>query len=132
MTKREIIKKYLGVPFGYKGRSLTSVDCYGLVVLIYKDLGFALPDYEYEDKWYDNGKNYYVDNYYELWEKVTDLKEWDAILFKNRSTVVNHVGLYLGENQFIHCYVNSSVEISDLTRKYWDRCKSQYFRYKGL
>ena len=107
MDKEEIIRKYLGIPYLHKGRSLTNLDCYGLIVLVYRDLGIEIPDYEYADKWYKDGKNYYLDYYHEVWEKVLDLREWDCILFKNRSSVVNHVGIYLGDNKFLHCYEGS-------------------------
>lgn len=131
MTTREIIKKYLGVPYRHLGRDLTGTDCYGLVVLIYKDLGIELPDYEYTAKWYQEGRDYYIEHYHELWKKVPELVLFDCILFKNTSNVVNHIGLYLGENKFIHCYEDASVEVSDITGRFWNRQKYGYFRYKG-
>ena len=132
MTKEEIIRKYLGAPYLHKGRSIDGVDCYGLVALVYRELGIEIPDYEYKEKWYKDGKDYYVDNYHELWEKVDVLKEWDCILFKNRSNVVNHVGIYLGDNKFLQCCEGSPVEVADITRKYWAKCTYGYFRYKVI
>jgi cell wall-associated NlpC family hydrolase len=36
---------YIGIPFAYNGRSINELDCYGLVMLLYKDLkGITVPD----------------------------------------------------------------------------------------
>jgi cell wall-associated NlpC family hydrolase len=37
-------RKYLGVPFRHRGRTSSGLDCAGLALLAYKDLGLDLPD----------------------------------------------------------------------------------------
>lgn len=37
-------RKYLGVPFKHRGRKATGLDCAGLALLAYADLGHTLPD----------------------------------------------------------------------------------------
>ena len=40
------LNNYIGIPYKWGGRSRDAVDCYGLVVLIYKDkYGVELPDW---------------------------------------------------------------------------------------
>lgn len=39
----------IGVPFKMRGRDTDGLDCYGLVMELYKRLGIELTDYEYED-----------------------------------------------------------------------------------
>jgi len=38
-------RRYIGVPFRHRGRSRRGVDCAGLVVLAFRDLGVTLPDF---------------------------------------------------------------------------------------
>jgi len=41
-----IAEKVLGVPFKYKGRDLSGLDCWGLVMYCYKELGIELYVYQ--------------------------------------------------------------------------------------
>ena len=139
MTKDEIVRKYLGVPFVHKGRDLKGIDCYGLLCLVYRDLGYILPDYtdygieDYKREWYEEGKDYYLQLYHTLWEKVEKPEPWDGLLFRHsrHTNTINHVGIYLGDEQFLHCYEGSEVGVARLDRPYWSRRLYGSFRFKG-
>ena len=59
---------------------------------------------------------------YAMAEKISqqNLKEGDLVFFANRSSV-SHVGLYLGNNYFVHSSVASGVTINSLTDDYYSR-----------
>lgn len=59
---------------------------------------------------------------YQVCEKVEveDLKEGDLVFFNTRGGV-SHVGVYLGNNYFVHSSTNSGVTISSLTEDYYSR-----------
>ena len=40
----EAARGYLGCPYRHRGRKRSGIDCAGLLVLTYKDLGITLPD----------------------------------------------------------------------------------------
>jgi cell wall-associated NlpC family hydrolase len=42
------INKFIGIPFALGGRDTTGIDCWGLVMAVYKDLGRAVPDFDTE------------------------------------------------------------------------------------
>ena len=64
MTDKEITEKYLGIPYRHRGRSLKGLDCWGLVVLVYKDFGIDILDLKsYRENWALQGKNYFIENY---------------------------------------------------------------------
>lgn len=111
--------KYINLKFKYKGRDFNGVDCYGLIYLILKnEKGIELLEYEYSKKWYLEGKNYILDikNDLKNWKKteLDKIKPFDVILFyaTPRKLVVNHMGLSIGEEKFIHVSEdhNSRVE----------------------
>jgi hypothetical protein len=53
-----------------------------------------LPDFEREDNWWNNGKNYYLENF-EKWgfERVSEIKEHDVALIQIASPVPNHAAV---------------------------------------
>ena len=48
-----------------------------------------------------------------------NLKEGDLVFFKTKKGYVNHVGIYLCNNKFVHASTSSGVMISDLDEHYW-------------
>lgn len=59
--------------------------------------------------------------------KKERLKEGDLLFFKIESTLVNHVGIYLNNNKFMHSSVENGVSINDLTEPYYKK----YFHAAG-
>src|SRR5205085_10927280 len=49
-----------------------------------------------------------------------DLSEGDLVFFKSGKTI-SHVGLYLGNNKFVHASTSFGVMISDLNESYWSK-----------
>ena len=48
-----------------------------------------------------------------------NLKEGDLVFFKTKRGYVNHVGIYLCNNKFVHASTSNGVMISDLDEPYW-------------
>lgn len=126
--------KYIGIPFVHRGRTKNGVDCYGLITLIYKsELGINLFDIEtYQKKWYEK-HNLFINNYYRQWGKIDidKLQVYDVILFSigDSKLIPSHVGLYIGEDRFIHCMENSSVIISKLYGQ-WRKVFHSAYRFR--
>ena len=49
-----------------------------------------------------------------------DLKQGDLVFF-NTTGGISHVGVYLGNNKFVHASASSGVMISDLDEAYFKR-----------
>lgn len=114
-----LFSKYINLRFKYKGRDFSGVDCFGLVYLILKnEKQIELSEYDYSRKWYLEGKNYIVDikNDLQTWSSIDieQIRPFDVILFyaSPKRIIVNHMGLYIGEEKFIHISEdhNSRVE----------------------
>lgn len=132
MTKNDIVTKYLGIPYKHRGRGMDGLDCWGLAKLIYKDLGFELLDVdaEYDEDWGWQGKNYFIENYHRQWNKVTLPRPYDGVLFKNSVGAVNHGGVMLDEDQFIHAVKKFGVIVSRLSSPQWNKRLDGFYRLK--
>ena len=96
----------LGVPYEKNGRTLDGLDCYGLVLEVCKRFGYKLPDFEYDNTSYSSfitARNSIKPSDYGLEISDSPYKQGDLILFKVKCQFDNHCGVYLGDDQFIHC-----------------------------
>lgn len=107
---------YLGVKYRYGGSAPTSgFDCSGLVTYVAeKSLGLKLPRRSAEIA--RLGQNI----------KRNDLQKGDLVFFNTSGQRFSHVGIYLGNNKFVHApSTGSVVRIEDMTIGYWKK------RYNG-
>ena len=62
------------------------LDCLGLMLLVYAEDGFNIPDYvykiAYDQKWYRGGENIYIEHMAKYFEKVKHLQFLDSVLFR--------------------------------------------------
>ena len=120
MNLFEIASKYIGIPFKEHGRDLDGLDCYGLILLFYKELGCKLDDYRYKPNWFKEGYNLFLENYYKYAERIPEnqaLIPGDAILFRGFDKCPTHIGVYLGNGKFIHCLRKVGVVVSRLNQE---------------
>ena len=133
MLQAEILGKYLGVPYKHHGRDLSGLDCYGLILKIFEDWDVKLWDIhaDYDQEWSWKGRDLFFENYAREWERVQDSRFMDVVCFKNGRNIVNHAGVFLGENKFIHA-VKAGVVVSKLTDREWQKRFAGFYRYKGV
>jgi cell wall-associated NlpC family hydrolase len=100
----------LGVNYKFGGNSPeTGLDCSGFVRLVMKDvLGYLLPRRSEEIGFASQ----------EI--QTQDLKPGDLVFFNTLKKTFSHVGIYIGNNQFIHAPSSgSSVKIDTMDKAYW-------------
>lgn len=107
---------FIGIRYKRGGNSPeTGFDCSGFVRYIYNEtLGLVLPH---------NAKA--ISEEGDRVEK-TDLKPGDLVFFNTMRRAFSHVGIYLGDNLFVHAPRSGArVRIEDMSDRYWSR------RYNG-
>lgn len=102
-------RKYIGIPFKDGGRDFSGVDCYGILVLIYRmEKGIQLWDTSDYNMGNYSEQNFMLTNYHKNWVPVNkeELQELDALLFTldpDLPNIPTHVALYIGNNKILHC-----------------------------
>lgn len=114
-NQEDVINKaetYLGTPHCMGGLTKECIDCSGLLVAVFKELGIYLPHDSEEQACY--GK---------IIVNPEDLKEGDLVFFirtYNTSKLITHSGIYIGENRFIHTSSGSGVSFASIIGDlYW-------------
>ncbi len=100
---------YLGVPYVYAGTGNYGIDCSGLIYRVYRDKGVEVPRTVHTLTYAGN--------------RVSgELQEGDLLFFNTLGGGPSHVGIYVGDNRFIHAASDgpeTGVIVSSLEQKYY-------------
>lgn len=106
----KVVKSFLGVPYKLGGNTVRGIDCSAFVKKVYEIFDVNLPRTAREQSLI--GKKVDRDS----------LQEGDLVFFKTRR---DHVGIYVGNNQFVHLsYSSRQAKVDNLD--------SQYFSHRFL
>jgi cell wall-associated NlpC family hydrolase len=104
-------EKYLGTPHCMGGTSKKCMDCSGLTYVSFAMNNIAIPRRSQDQARY--GK---------IILNPSDLKRGDLVFFTKSyksSDYITHVGIYLGNNNFIHASTSNGVIITPLQNPWW-------------
>jgi hypothetical protein len=114
---------FLGVPYRRGGTNVeTGFDCSGFVRAMYEQtIGFVLPRKASEQA----ASTQEIDK--------SELKPGDLVFFNTMRHAFSHVGIYVGDNKFIHSpKPGASVRVEDMRTAYWDRRFNGARRVQGV
>jgi len=100
----------VGVNYKYGGKSPeTGLDCSGFVSHVYQQAaGLVLPH------------NARAISLFGQKIAISELQPGDLVFFNTMRHTYSHVGIYLGENKFVHASVTGrGVEVVDMQENYW-------------
>jgi lipoprotein Spr len=106
----EAVDDWYGVRYRHGGSSKSGIDCSAFTAVVYATaFGISIPRVSREQ--------------YRVSEKIstTELQEGDLVFFNTIGRGVSHVGIYLGNNKFIHASSSHGVMVSDLFDSYYLR-----------
>ena len=103
----ETSMQYMGVPYIFGGSTPSGFDCSGYVQYVFAQCGVSIPrtaDYQY---------------YAGTPIPTEDLRPGDCVFFSTYLPGPSHVGIYLGDGNFIHASSSRGVTTDTLSRSYW-------------
>ena len=111
ITKSQVLKHYAqweGVKYKFGGTGKTGIDCSAFTQKIYKNFDFQLPRTTKEQ--IKLGKDV----------RKHELEFGDLVFFKT-SNASRHVGIYIGDHNFIHASSTFGVTTSSLHNTFWSK-----------
>jgi peptidoglycan DL-endopeptidase LytE len=113
---------FLGAPYRLGGSSVRGLDCSAFVKKIYEFFNVSLPRTAHEQS--------------RVGKRVArnDLEEGDLVFFNTRRRALGHVGIYIGNNEFVHAASGRSraVKVDTLDKPYYDKHFVKAVRLKSL
>jgi|TARA_B110000093_G_C12951993_1_gene403070 lipoprotein Spr len=108
----ESAKTFMGAPHVMGGLSKTGIDCSGLIYQAFKlnDIT-TIPRIAQEQARYGT-----------IISDMRDLRKGDLVFFTktySTSKFITHVGIYLGQYEFLHTSSSRGVSIASITSNYW-------------
>ena len=99
--------QFLGTKYKYGGTTTAGFDCSGYVRHIYKQFGINLP--RTSSDMFGQGQSVAKAN----------LKVGDLVFFKTTSAKIGHVGIYIGNGNFVHSSTGKGVIVTKLNDPYY-------------
>ncbi len=104
------IKQYLGIRYRFGGDSPSGFDCSGFVRFMFnKELDVNLPRSSSEMSTVGTR----VDR--------TELLPGDLVFFKNGKNRINHVGIFIGNDTFVHSSLSKGITRDTLNESYYSK-----------
>lgn len=103
-------ERYIGAKYKNGGSTPFGFDCSGFVMFVYQKNGIDLPR-EVTSQYY-SGRGI----------SLEDAKPGDLVFFQINSNRISHVGIYTGNNNFIHAPSSGkNVSYASIDNPYWEK-----------
>jgi murein DD-endopeptidase / murein LD-carboxypeptidase len=97
----------LGIPYRDAGTTTRGFDCSGFTAYVFNQFGIDLPHSSVAQ----NKEGYWIDK--------SDLRKGDLVFFNTGGKGISHVGIYLGDGEFIHSASNEGIVKNKLSQSYY-------------
>lgn len=111
----DIAQSYIGTPYVWGGQSPNGFDCSGFIQYVFSEQNKTIPRT--------------VNEIWNFSQPIDSPSIGDLVFFETYKPGPSHMGIYLGNGEFIHAGSSRGVEISNLENTYW---KANYLGAKRV
>lgn len=115
-------KRFLDLPYTWGGRTSFGYDCSGFVQMIYRQMGYSIPRNSRDQADWTGFRAI----------QVEELAPGDLVFFGRVEGKITHVGMYIGNHEFIHATVAENkpyIRVSNLNEVPWNGKGEYPFRF---
>jgi hypothetical protein len=111
---KDDLEKFIGVPYRIGGSATSGMDCSGFAKRFFAEaFGIDLP--------HNSSAISRLDFLQDLPSDPNEFRPSDLLFFGSSRGRINHVGISLGDDKFIHASRSKGVIVSSLRNSYWKR-----------
>lgn len=112
-----VARSVLGTKYEWAGASPSGFDCSGFIYWAYNNAGKSIPRLS-------------TDGYYNRSYMIDKPQVGDLVFFENTYRAgISHMGIYIGNNEFIHAGTSTGVTVTNLNNSYWQKHFHSYKRF---
>lgn len=115
--------RFLGLPYTWGGRSSFGYDCSGFIQMLYRQIAIHLPR---------DARQQILDERFRT-IALSDIEPGDLIFFGQSQQSIKHVGMYIGDGNFIHTSSRECLpwcRVSHLSDPEWNGQEESYFPFR--
>lgn len=108
-----VARTQIGAPYSYGGMTPAGFDCSGFTSWVYSHVGITLPHSSSAQYSLGGSKGF---------EKVanrSELRVGDLVFHSTGGSGIGHVGIYVGDRQFISATSSEGIQVRSLFDSYW-------------
>lgn len=124
----------VGIPFVDGGRTREASDCWGIVMLAFKEFGIDVPDFNISCK-----ASVKIDREIKTqmpnWPRLKRPKIPCLVIFKgideDYPDHITHTGVVVSRGKFIHIFKKTKSVIERLSHPFWREKVAGFYEYRG-
>ena len=107
-----VARSQIGAPYSWAGMSPAGFDCSGFTLWVFSHVGITLPHSSSAQYSLGGTKGF------RRISKQSELKVGDLV-FHGSESGIQHVGIYVGNGQFISATSSEGIQVRSLSDSYW-------------
>jgi len=121
----------IGVPWKDRGRDMSGLDCYGLLMVLFARKGVLFPDFDYPQDAETSLVHRLICENKSLAEPISAPEPWGIVSIAIIPPYESHLGMVINLYEFVHVRMDTRVTVSRIDSPLWRMRIRGLYRWKG-